>query len=111
MLDREPGDPQILDRVTRALLASDAKRYLRAGAQIREALRRTGDRLRKQPPPGHFGKADWMMEVDRGVARAIVLEARATGNLGKLEEALALAQKELRRSFRPRRAPEKSRDG
>jgi thiol-disulfide isomerase/thioredoxin len=49
--------------------------------------------LRQQTPPAHFGKGDWLTEVNRGVARAIVLEARATGNLGKHEEALALAQK------------------
>jgi thiol-disulfide isomerase/thioredoxin len=42
---------------------------------------------------GHFKTADWRLEVDRGVARAMVLEARATGNLGRYDEALALAQK------------------
>jgi thiol-disulfide isomerase/thioredoxin len=93
VLDREPGDPQILDRVARALLASDAKdnaeRALKYAKRYEEQL--AG--LRKQPPSGHFGRADWIIELDRGVARAVVLEARATGNLGKYEDALALARK------------------
>ena len=93
VLDREPGDPQILDRVTRALLSTDAKdtseRALRYAKRYEEQL----NTLRKQPPVGHFSKADWSTEVARGVARAIVLEARATGNLGKYEEALALARR------------------
>jgi thiol-disulfide isomerase/thioredoxin len=33
------------------------------------------------------------MEIDRGIARAMSLEARATGNLGKYQEALALSEK------------------
>jgi thiol-disulfide isomerase/thioredoxin len=49
--------------------------------------------LRDHAPPGHLGKGDWLTEVDRGLGRALVLEARATGNLGKSAEALALAQK------------------
>ena len=93
VLDREAGDPQILDRVTRALLTTDARdtseRALPYARRYREQV--TG--LRKHPPVGHFNASDWRIEVDRGVARAIVLEARATGNLGRYEEALALAQK------------------
>jgi len=93
VLDREPGDPQILDRVARALLSSDDKdsseRALRYAKRYEEQL--IG--LRKQPAVGHFSRADWIMEVDRGVARAVVLEARASGNLGKPEEALALARR------------------
>ncbi|MBZ5591813.1 MAG: TlpA family protein disulfide reductase [Acidobacteriia bacterium] len=93
VLDREPGDPQILDRVVRALLASDdrdsSERALKYATRYEEQL----TSLRQQPPPAHFTKGDWVLEVNRGSARAIVLEARATGNLGKHEEALALAQK------------------
>jgi thiol-disulfide isomerase/thioredoxin len=91
VLDREPGDPQVLDRVVRALLAGDDRG--RAGRALTYAKRYKEQviNLRLQMP-GHFGKGDWLIEVNRGVARAIVLEARATGILGKPEEALALAQ-------------------
>ena len=93
VLDREPGDPQILDRVTRALLATDAKDTSERALKYAKRYEEQVAGLRKQAPAGHFGAADWKMEVDRSVARAIVLEARATGNLGRYDEALALAEK------------------
>jgi thiol-disulfide isomerase/thioredoxin len=37
--------------------------------------------------------AQWRNETDRGLGRALSDEARASGNLGRLEEALALAQR------------------
>jgi thiol-disulfide isomerase/thioredoxin len=37
--------------------------------------------------------AQWRNEIDRGIGRALCDEARASGNLGRLEEALALAQR------------------
>jgi thiol-disulfide isomerase/thioredoxin len=93
VLDREPGDPQILDRVTRSLLSGDAKDTSERALQYAKRYEEQVTGLRRQPPVGHFSTADWRMEVDRGVARAIVLEARATGNLGRYDEALALAEK------------------
>ena len=93
VLDREAGDPQILDRVARALLASDGKENSERAFKYAKRYEEQVSGLRKQPPVGHFGKADWILEVDRGVARAIILESRATGNLGKLDDALALARK------------------
>jgi thiol-disulfide isomerase/thioredoxin len=93
VLDREPGDFQTLDRVTRALLATDAKDTSERALKYAKRYEDQVVGLRKQAPVGHFGAADWRMEVDRGVARAIVLEARATGNLGRYDEALALAER------------------
>ena len=93
VLDRETGDPQILDRVTRALLATDSRDNSERALPYAKRYEEQVAGLRKHPPVGHFKAADWRIEVDRGVARAIVLEARATGNLGKYDEALALAQK------------------
>jgi len=93
VLDREPGDPQILDRVVRALLANDDRDNSQRALQYAIRYVQQVTSLREQAPPAHFSKGDWLIEVDRGVARAVVLEARATGNLGKHEEALALAQK------------------
>jgi thiol-disulfide isomerase/thioredoxin len=93
VLDREPGDPQVLDRVTRALLSSDAKETSEHALKYAKRYVEQMGGLKQQPPAGHFKAADWKMEVDRGVARAIVLEARATGNLGRYEEAVNLAEK------------------
>ncbi len=93
VLDREPGDPPMLERVARALLSSDARE---SSAQALKYAKRYEDQvqaLRKATLTGHGGKAEWMTEIDRGLARAFVLEARATGNLGKPDDALALAQK------------------
>jgi len=92
VLDHEAGDPQVLDRVTRALLSSakdNAERALGYAKRYEEQVAA----LQKQPPAGHFGAGEWRMETDRSIARAIVLQARATGNLGKLDEAQALAEK------------------
>ncbi len=80
VLDREPGDPQILDRVLRALLASDNRENSERALKYAKRYEEQMIGLRK-------------VEVNRGVARAITLEARATGNAGKHEEALALAQR------------------
>ena len=37
--------------------------------------------------------AEWQNQTDRGIGRALCYQARATGNLGKPDEALALAQR------------------
>ena len=93
VLARDPDDLQILERVTRALLSADGKeaatRALAYAKRYEEGVRK----IAKQPPPTAFGPARWSEEVDRGLGRAFVLEARATGNLGQLEPAIALARK------------------
>ena len=110
VLDREPGDPQILDRVLRALLATDNRENSERALKYAKRYEEQMISLRQAATPGHFGKGDWMTEVNRGVARAIVLEARSTGNTGKHEEALALAQRSYR-SFQPQKGPEKLQNG
>ena len=93
VLDREPGDPQILDHVVRALLANDNRDNSERALKYAKRYVQQMTSLRQQTPPTGFAKGDWLMEVNRGGARAMVLEARATGNVGKPEEALVLAQK------------------
>jgi len=93
VLAREPSDAQILDKVIRALLAGDARdtseRALKYARQYEELLRQT----RGTPPPGHLSEAQWQEEVDKGLGRVLACEARATGNLGKIDEAIALARR------------------
>jgi len=93
VLERDPDDIQVLDRVTRALLVTDARdtseRALKYARHYEELI----GKLRIQNPPGGFSPAQWAEELDRGNGRAVVLQARATGNLGKIDEAIALAKK------------------
>lgn len=91
VLAREPGDIQVLDRVTRALLSSEAKetsaRALKYARLYGERVSAMGDR----EPPARLGRGEWSDALDRGRGRALVLEARALGNLGRIEEAIAAA--------------------
>jgi len=93
VLAREPKDAQILDKVVRALLVTDARdtseRALKYARQYEEQLRQTGS----QPAPGHMSQAQWQEEVDKGLGRVLACEARATGNLGKIGDAIALARR------------------
>ncbi len=93
VLAREPSDVQVLDKVIRALLVSSApdtsERALKYARQYDELLRQTRDK----PAPGHMSQAQWRDEVDKGLGRVLACEARATGNLGKVDEAIALARR------------------
>jgi thiol-disulfide isomerase/thioredoxin len=93
VLDHEAGDTQMLDRVTRALLSSDSKETSERALQYAKRYVDQLAVLGKESPAGHFGAADWKMEIDRGTARAMALEARAIGNLGNYQDALSLAEK------------------
>jgi len=88
VLARQPDDLQILEQVTRALLASGSKdaseRALKYARRYEELVRQ----MQKDK-----SGAQWRNEIDRGIGRALCDEARASGNLGRQEEALALAQR------------------
>ena len=92
VLAREPHDVQVLDKVVRSLLVSNAAdtsaRALKYARQYEELLRQT----RTQAPPGHWSEAQWREEIDSGLGRVLTYEARATGNLGKTDEAIALSR-------------------
>lgn len=93
VLARDPEDFQILERVTRALLDSDDKesseRALKRAQDLERLVRQTSKEQGAGLDPRK--KARLANEVDRTLAKALVYQARATGNLGKLEEAAALA--------------------
>jgi thiol-disulfide isomerase/thioredoxin len=93
VLAREPSDAPILDKVIRSLLVlgtpDASRRALQFAKQYEELLRQT----LAQTPPGHFSQAQWQEEVDKGLGRVLACEARATGNLGKIDEAIALARR------------------
>ncbi|MDQ6677500.1 MAG: TlpA family protein disulfide reductase, partial [Acidobacteriota bacterium] len=81
------------DRVVRTLLINDDR--VSAEKALGLALRYEHDveKLGAQTSPGRYSEAQWKEEVLRGTARALIYEARATGNLGKIDDAIALARK------------------
>lgn len=88
VLARQPADPVFfLDRVTRALLASDSRehaaRALQYAKQYEQAAANT-------PAPRARGREN---QSDRAMGTALRYQARATGTLGNPEAALALAQR------------------
>jgi thiol-disulfide isomerase/thioredoxin len=93
MLEIDKDDLQVLDRVARALLASDAKDTSERALKYSQRYEKLVTEMRKQPADPRAGQAMWQEELDRGLARALALEARATGNLGKAEEAATLAKR------------------
>ena len=94
VLKAEPksDDLQLMDQVTRALLDSDdrdaARRALGYARRYHDGL----EAMRPQFAEGHMSEGQWSAEIDKSVARALVLQARATGNLGDSEGALKLAK-------------------
>jgi len=93
VLARDDTDFQLLERVSRELLGSDAKdraaRALKYARRYENLLLEAGD----NKPSGSVSPGEWREELERGLGRAYVLQARATGNLGRIDEAVALAQK------------------
>jgi thiol-disulfide isomerase/thioredoxin len=92
-LAKNIDQPQLLERVARILLETDdkdrAERALKYAKQFEQLLRG----LVKDAPANPRQKAQFNDELDRALGRALSLQARATGNLGKTEEAAALAVK------------------
>ena len=98
VLEREPEDPLILEKVTLVLLKSDSRenaeqalKYARKFEEILRALEKEG------PSDSHNNKAQMLQELDRSIGRALVMQARATGNLGRVDEAIALATRSYER--------------
>jgi thiol-disulfide isomerase/thioredoxin len=97
VLAKAPDNPQILERVTRILLATDdkpsAERALKYARKFEEILRA----LEKEGPGPKRNRGQLLEELDRAIGRALVFQARATGNLGNLDEAIGLAEKSWER--------------
>jgi thiol-disulfide isomerase/thioredoxin len=93
VLAKDADNPQILERVTRILLSSDDKgsseRAFKYAQKFEEILRA----LEKQGPGAQRNRGQMLEELDRAVGRALVFQARATGNLGEVDDAVALATK------------------
>lgn len=95
VLEAEPtaSDLPLIDRVVRLLLDSDKPEPATKALALVKRYQHEVEALRGKAGQGHMSEGQWAEEVNKGLARTLVLEARATGNLGKPDEASALAQK------------------
>lgn len=82
-LERQTGDAALIEAVTRALLAGDSTENSRAALKYAERLEQL-----IRAAPHHEGD-----HPQRELGDALRYEARATGNLGRARDALALAQR------------------
>ena len=91
-LARVPDDTKLLPAVTRALLADAsrpaAEHALKLARHTEELLRQ----MQKDGNPGNISLIEWRNQTDRQLNRALTDDARASGILGKPEEALATAR-------------------
>lgn len=93
VLKIEPVDLQVLDRVTRGLLLNDNLESANKALGYALRYQHEIEIVAAQPVPGRYSEAQWKDELSKGLARAYVYQARATGNRGKPDEAIALARK------------------
>ena len=97
-LKADPDDLQILDRVTGALLQSQTTNPEKAARALVYAKRFETIVLKvEQEKVERRDTARRKDEVDRGLSRAFLFQARAHGTLGKYDEAIELAKKSFDR--------------
>ncbi len=93
VVEREPNNLIVLERLTRALLDRDdpaaAAKAWKFASQFERVLRK----LELERPPENLSRARLRDELDQRFGKAFVYQARAKGNLGELEEAVKLARK------------------
>lgn len=92
LLAKTPDDLVVLERVSRALTSKDDKPSSERGLQYAKRFTEGMIRLGSQPSEG---RVDGQMreELDRGIARGYIYQAKAQSNLGKHAEAESLAKK------------------
>jgi thiol-disulfide isomerase/thioredoxin len=83
VLLRRPDDLQILERVTRSLLAGDSPDASERALKYARRYQQLAREMRPQRPH----------DADRGIGRALCYEARAAANLGRAQESLDLARR------------------
>ncbi len=96
VLERQPDDPQVLERVIVALLQkgdpASAERALSYNHRFTKLLADPGSRPDGEPAGTGKEGAKLKDSADRGRARALILEARAQGLLGHKDQAVAAAK-------------------
>jgi len=91
VLARSSDEIDILEKVTRALLASNDKSTAEKALKYARQLEKNVHDLEKPPS----GKMRWQMrlEIQQALNKAMVYQARASGLLGKFTDAIPLAEK------------------
>jgi thiol-disulfide isomerase/thioredoxin len=94
VLNAEPklDDLALIDRVTRYLLDSDDAEAARKALVYAKRYESQVEEKRSRAAEGHMSEGQWDEEVNRGKSRALVLQARATGNTGAIENAAKIAR-------------------
>ena len=92
LADPSNDDLPLLDRVTRTFLDTDDPAPARKALVYARRYEARMEAMRSRAAEGHMSEGQWADEVDKGKARALVLQARATGNIGNAADALHLAQ-------------------
>jgi thiol-disulfide isomerase/thioredoxin len=93
VLDRGSDDPRILERVARILLNSDDKESSERALKYAKKFEDIMSSVSKEQSPSTANRAQRAEEIDKAISRAQVFQARATGNLGKISDAIAIARK------------------
>lgn len=92
-LARDASDMQLIESVARAYLAAEDAPSAEKGLEYAKKYALTVDTFRRQPPPGRLSPGQWSDDLDQALSRALTLQARATGLLGRKTEAVELARK------------------
>jgi thiol-disulfide isomerase/thioredoxin len=91
VLANEPDDFKLLERVARILLESEDKPTAERALKYAQRYEQLLKDMKK--PSERIAEGLWREQLERGVGRAYSLQARAQGNLGRTDEALAFAHK------------------
>jgi len=97
VLSTNHDDLQILDRVIRTLLLTDDRAAAEKALGLALRYEHDIEKLGEQPAPGRYSAAQWKEEVLKGTSRGLIYQARATGNMGKQEDAVDLARRSWER--------------
>lgn len=92
-LDSGANDASVFDRVLPLLLRDGGEASARKALLYARRYQEAAQQLEEAPPEAAPQRVAWRKRVDRARARALVFEARAAGNLGDIEDALALARR------------------
>jgi len=94
VLAAEPDslDLPLIDRIIRVLPDTEDKESAKKALAYSNRYLRGVESMRNDAGKSHMSATQWQEEVNRGRARALVLQARATGNSGDAEGALKVAK-------------------
>jgi thiol-disulfide isomerase/thioredoxin len=92
-LARTPDDMKLLPAVTRSLLALNSRDAAERALKYARRAEDLARQYQKGANPPNMSPVEWRNETDRALGRALTDDARATGILGRPEEALATAQR------------------